>query len=115
MKIVQILGQPIVLCFAHRINNILKRCFYQTAQKQEMRIAMTLGSPSGKRNSIIQHSSSDDVSTDNDNDKPSPSKYVAANTSLSELSPKAKELLDLITTCKQVVKYFKLVRPVNSA
>ncbi|CAF1445316.1 unnamed protein product [Adineta ricciae] len=49
---------------------------------------------------------------------PSPSKYVAANTSVVELSSKDIELLDIITTCKQILRYVKLTslnKPIQDA
>ena len=59
-----ILGQPVILCFAHRINNVLKTCFYQTAQKKEKRIILTPTTKNGKTSKIIIQSSSDYTSSD---------------------------------------------------
>ena len=66
--------------------------------------------PSAKQKQAVAQSSSEEISSDDESNETSPSKFVAANTSLSELSPKARELLDIIATCKQIVKYVKLVR-----
>jgi hypothetical protein len=107
-----VLGQPVIKCFAHRINNILKKSFYQQEKKKEARITLTSTTPLSKekKSKTIIYSSSDSSSSEDETHTPSPSKYVAANTALSELKPKAKELLDIITTCKQLVKYVKLVK-----
>ena len=89
-----ILGQPVILCFAHRINNVLKTCFYQTAQKKEKRIILASTTPTtkkGKTSKIIIQSSSDYTSSDEETKAPSPSKYIELNTSLSELAPKTNE------------------------
>lgn len=101
-----------IKCFAHRINNILQKGFYQQEKKKEARNTLTAATPlsKGKKSKTIIYSSSDSSSSEDETPRPSPSKYVAANTSLSELAPKAKELLDIITTCKQLVKYVKLVK-----
>jgi cytoskeletal protein RodZ len=102
----------VIRCFAHRINNILTKGFYQKQEKKEKRIILASTTPSSKqkKSKIIVLSSSSSSSSDDETTTPSPSKYAAANTSLSELSSKAKELLDIITTCKQLVKYVKLVK-----
>jgi hypothetical protein len=107
-----VLGQPVIKCFAHRINNILKKGFYQQEKKKEARTTLISTTPlsKGKKSKTIIYSSSDSSSSEDETSTPSPSKYVAANTFLSELKPKSKELLDIITTCKQLVKYVKLVK-----
>ncbi|CAF5020772.1 unnamed protein product, partial [Rotaria sp. Silwood1] len=60
-----------------------------------------------KKSKIIIKSSSDDTSSEDETKTPSPSTYIELNTSLSELTSKASELLDIITTSKQLVKYIK--------
>jgi hypothetical protein len=91
----------------------LQKGFYQTPQKKEKQIEMiskTWVATKEKRSKItIQQSSSDDTSSEDETRATSPSKYIAANTSLLELAPKARELLDLITACKELVKYVKIV------
>ena len=101
-----------IRCFAHRINNILKKGFYQQEKKKEARTTLASTTPLSKekKSKTIIYSSSDSSSSEDETSTPSPSKYVAANTSLSEVTLKAKELLDIITTCKQLVKYVKLVK-----
>ena len=91
----------------------LKTCFYQTAQKKKKRIILASATPTTKKektSKIIIPSSSDDTTSDEEPKAPSPSKYIELNTSLSELTPKANELLAIITTSKELVKYVKLVR-----
>ncbi|CAF4281744.1 unnamed protein product, partial [Rotaria sordida] len=61
-----------------------------------------------KFKAIIQ-SSSDDTLSEDEAKTPSPSKYIESNTSLSELTSKASELLDIITISKQLVKYIKQI------
>ncbi|CAF3038405.1 unnamed protein product [Rotaria sp. Silwood2] len=61
----------------------------------------------GKKSKTIIQSSSDDTSSEDETKTPSSSKYIESNTSLSELTSKASELLDIITTSKQLVKYIK--------
>ncbi|CAF1603766.1 unnamed protein product [Adineta ricciae] len=109
-------GQPVILCFAHRINNVLKKGFYQQERKRAIRAATP--SSKDKRSKMDIQSSSKSSSSEDETIAPSPSKYVAANTSVVELSPKARELLDIITTCKQLVKYVKLTglnKPIQDA
>ena len=107
---IYILGQPLILCFAHRINNILKICSYETAQRKRNILTSISPTSQAKKSNIITESSSDESSTEDEVKTPSPLKYVESNTSLSELPPKASELLDIITTSKQLVKYVKKVR-----
>ena len=57
--IIYILDQLTIMCFAHRINNILKRCLHQTTQKQEIQVVMTQWTPSSKQKMIINQSSPD--------------------------------------------------------
>ncbi|CAF1224626.1 unnamed protein product [Rotaria sordida] len=61
-----------------------------------------------KKSKTIIQSSSDDTSSEDEIKTPSPLKYIESNTSLSELTSKASELLGIITTSKQLVKYVKL-------
>ena len=93
-------GQPVILCFAHRINNIVKFCFYEAA---------TTPSRQSKNSKIVIQSSSDEISSEDEIKTESSSKYTESNTSFSDLSLKAVELLDTITTSKQLVRYVKQV------
>ena len=97
------------MCFAHRINNILKLCFYETAQKKRITLASTTPTRQSTNSKTFVQSSSDEISSEDEIKTESPSKYIESNTSLSELSPKAVELLDTITTSKQLVRYVKQV------
>ncbi|CAF1275599.1 unnamed protein product [Rotaria magnacalcarata] len=101
-------GQPLILCFAHRMNNVLKICFYETAHKKRIMQAATTPTRQPKKPKFIIESSSDESLSEDDVKTPSPLKYIESNTSLSELPSKACELLDVITTSKQLVKYVKL-------
>ena len=96
------------MCFAHRINNILKLCFYETAQKKDYASINNTNKESTNSKTVVQNSS-DEISSEDEIKTESPSKYIESNTSLSELSPKAVELLDTITTSKQLVRYVKQV------
>ncbi|CAF2525499.1 unnamed protein product [Rotaria sp. Silwood2] len=91
-------GQPIILCFAHRINNILKRCFYETAKKKRIILASTTPIRQQKKSKLIIESSSDESLSEDEVKTPSPLKYIESNTSFSELPSKACELVDIITT-----------------
>ncbi|CAF1032271.1 unnamed protein product [Adineta steineri] len=104
-------GQPVIYCCAHRIDSVLKRAFYQTAQKREKKI-LNASTTSAKRQlteyQLICDSSSDSSSSEDDTTAPSPSKYVEAHTLLVDISLKAKEILTTITASKKLVKYVKL-------
>ena len=102
-------GQPVILGFAHRINNILKLCFYEAARKKRITLAATTPTRQSKNFKIVIQSSSDEISSEDDIKIESPSKHTESNTSFSDLSPKAVELLDTITTSKQLVRYVKQV------
>ncbi|CAF4282376.1 unnamed protein product [Rotaria magnacalcarata] len=87
-------GYPVVYCFAHRINNVLKLAFYQTAQKKEKQNLIVTTTPSKNKLKQVEYAndtSSDDSSSEDDVPTPSPSKYIEANTTMSNLSTKAKE------------------------
>ena len=62
-----------------------------------------------KSSNIVVQSSSDDASSEDETKTESPSKYIESNTSLWELLPKVVDLLDIITTSKQLVRYVKQV------
>lgn len=107
------LGYPVVYCFAHRINNVLKLTFYQTAQrKQNLMVSTTPSRNKSKQVDYADDTSSDDSSYEDDATMPSPSKYVEANTTMSNLSAKAKEVLITIATSKKLVKYAKIVNEI---
>ncbi|CAF4309979.1 unnamed protein product, partial [Rotaria sp. Silwood2] len=76
-------------------------------KKKRIILASTTPTTKGKKAKTIIQSSSDDTSSEDETKTPSPSKYIESNTSLSELTSKASELLDIITTSKQLVKYIK--------
>ncbi|CAF4086103.1 unnamed protein product [Rotaria sordida] len=82
--------------------NILK------ALKGKFILTPTTPTTKEKKSKTIIQSSSDDTSSEDEIKSPSPSKYIESNTSLSELTSKASELLGIITTSKQLVKYVKL-------
>lgn len=101
-----------IYCFAHRINNVLKLAFYQTAQKKERKVLKASTTPAKRqlrKYQMVCDSSSDSSSSEDDTTTPSPSKYVEANTFMLDISSKAKEILTTIKTCKKLVKYVKLV------
>ena len=63
----------------HRINDVLKTCFYQTAQKKKKRTILASTTPTtknGKTSKIIIQSSSDYTSSDEETKAPSPSKHI---------------------------------------
>jgi len=108
-------GQDILFCFGHCLNNILKKTFYQIKPKKEKQLqATTTTTVSRKRRAKELASSNEDDSSDDDDDdvyrKLSPSKQPEATTSLSSLPIKAKEILDMISASKSIMKYVKLVR-----
>ena len=104
-----------IYCFAHRINNILKLAFYQSSQRKIVKASTT--TPIKQQLKEVQKvcdSSSDNSSSEDDTVTPSPSKFVEANTFLSDLSPKSKEVLSTISTSKKLVRYIKKVsKPAN--
>ncbi len=94
------LGQPVVFCYVHRLNNVLKLAFYQTSQNREKNVSTTSTTPSKKqlkKDEVVRNSSSDDDTS------------IEANTFLSDLPMKAKEILSTITTSKKWVKSVKLM------
>ncbi|CAF1396390.1 unnamed protein product [Rotaria sordida] len=104
-------GHPVIHCFAHRINNILKLAFYQNQQKKAKKIKKASTTPAKKQQKkflYVCDSSSDSSSSDDDSTTPSPSKYAEANTLLSDLPPKLKEILSTISTCKKLVRHIKV-------
>ncbi|CAF4514251.1 unnamed protein product [Rotaria socialis] len=88
-------GYPVIYCFAHRINNVLKLAIYQATQNNKKRVLIALSTPAKKQPKKAPTS-------------PSPSKHGEANTALSDLPPKPEEVLKTITTSKKLVKYVKL-------
>ncbi|CAF4034435.1 unnamed protein product [Rotaria sp. Silwood2] len=56
----------------------------------------------------ICDTSSDDSSSEDDTITPSPSKFAEANTLLTDLPPKVREILATISTSKKLVKYVKI-------
>lgn len=103
-------GHDVLFCFGHRINNVLTRTFYQVgSQKKEPQPTTTTPR---KRCRIQVPDSSDEEGSSEDDEvykRPSPSKEPEATTSLSSLPAKPKELLDMISASKAIVKYVKLV------
>ncbi|CAF1140504.1 unnamed protein product [Rotaria sordida] len=83
--------------------NILK------ALKGKFILTSTTPTTKEKKFKAIIQSSSDDTLSEDEAKTPSPSKYIESNTSLSELTSKASELLDIITISKQLVKYIKQI------
>ncbi|CAF4648104.1 unnamed protein product, partial [Didymodactylos carnosus] len=79
-------GQELSFCFGHRINNILKKTFYQTPQKTDKPLQPT---PS-KRKQKYMNSSEEESSDDEILTKPSPTKHPEAITTISQISIKSK-------------------------
>ena len=81
-------------------------------KKEVTKTATTI--TTSKQRPIKAQSSSDEESSSDDDDevyrKPSTSKQPEATTTLAALPVKPKELLDMITASKSIVKYVKLVR-----
>ncbi len=106
-------GQDILFCFGHRLDNILEKTFSQIKPKKEKQLQATTTTVSRKRRAKAHASSDEDDSSDDDDDvyqEPSPSKQPEATTSLSSLPSKAKEILDMISASKSIMKYVTLVR-----
>ena len=103
-------GQDVLFCFGHRINNVLTRTFYQVGSSKKEEQQATTATP-GKRRRIQVPDSSDEESSEDDEvyKRPSPSKEPEATTSLASLPVKPKELLEMISASKAIVKYVKLV------
>ena len=113
-------GHEVLFCFGHRINNILQRAFYQIKLKkdQQLQAAATTTIVRKKRRAKSSSSSDQENSSDDDDDdrcrKPSPSKQPEATTTFASLPTKPKELLDVISASKSIVKYIKLVSNIFS-
>ncbi len=108
-------GHDILFCFGHRINNVLQQTFYQIIPTKEKETAVATTTAPKKRR-ITAHISSEDESSSEEDDevyrKPSPSKQPEATTTLSSLAVKPKELLEMISAAKKLVKYVKLVKKI---
>jgi len=104
-------GHDLLFCFGHRINNVLQRTFYQIVSKKKKEPQATTTTPRKKRRVKPRDSSDEENSSGDDGDyrKPSPSKQPEATTTLALLPAKPKELLDMISASKDIVKYVKLV------
>lgn len=101
----------VVFCFRHRMNNMLQRSFYQVNSKQ-IRQSAIVGTriESNDSMNVFVSSTEDSVSGDEKISKrASPSKQPEAVISLTELPSRAKDLLDVITPSKSLVKYVKVV------
>jgi hypothetical protein len=112
-------GHEVLFCFGHRINNILQRAFYQIKLKQDQQLQATTTTTNVRKKRRAKSSSSSDGenSSDDDDDrcrKPSPSKQPEATTTFASLPTKPKELLDVISASKSIVKYIKLVSNIFS-
>jgi hypothetical protein len=104
-------GHDILFCFGHRLNNILQRTFYQGTQKKEKALQAATTTVQKKR-PIKACGSSDEENSSEDDElykKPSPSKQPEATTTLSSVPIKPKELLEMISASKSIVKYVKVV------
>jgi len=104
-------GHDVLFCFGHRINNVLTRTFYQVGSWKKEEPQATTATPRKKRRIQIPDSSDDEGSSEDDEvyKRPSPSKEPEATISLSSLPVIPKELLDMISASKAIVKYVKLV------
>lgn len=104
-------GHDLLFCFGHRINNVLQRSFYQIISKKDKDKPVNTTSTSSKRRFAIQESSDEELDSDNDEicTRPSPSKHPEAVVTFVDLPNKSKELLEMITAAKSLVKYVKLV------
>jgi hypothetical protein len=104
-------GHDVLFCFGHRINNVLQRSFYQIIPKGDKEKTTNPTTTSSKRPLKIQDSSDEELDSDSDEicKKPSPSKHPQAVVVYSKIPHKPKELLEMITASKSLVKYVKLV------
>jgi len=104
-------GHDVLFCFAHRINNVLQRSFYQIIRKSDKEKTTTTTTTPSKRRLPAQDSSDEELNSDTDDiyKKPSPSKHPQAVVVYSKLPNKPKELLEMISASKSLVKYVKLV------
>ncbi|CAF1516085.1 unnamed protein product [Adineta ricciae] len=112
-----------IYCYAHRLNNLLKRSFFQSTQKQKQKetSASEASATSSKTNN------EDDSSTSSSEDeieyslpvvtrkKKTKSKVAGAQENgvdhmklqLGDLDPAAKTIIQTIVNCKKLVKYVK--------
>jgi hypothetical protein len=110
-----------ITCYGHRLNNVLKRSFFQY-QKQ---------SPTPSAISVEKTSISDNEEDDDEDDLFFiPSKTITANknlniytkivkeqmmtTKLIDAPPAAQLLIKIIVECKSLAKYIKKVNPYTS-
>ena len=102
-------NHDLIFCFAHRINNVLQRSFYQIVPKKEKANGTT--PTASKRRLVVDDSTDEEFDSDSDDicARPSPSKYPQATVTFSEIPHKPKELLEMIKAAKSLVKYVKLV------
>ncbi len=126
----------VLYCVVHRLNNILKRTFYQGLKKKkknatpmksfmvstnitQMEVTPTkigrtttttttaVASPDISSEIPDDDNDGDSEDSTDDEDDEDPLDYTAAT--ITELSPAAKQVLDTITHCKSLVKYAKKV------
>jgi hypothetical protein len=95
-------------CVAHRLNNIIKKCFYQTNKKKSK-------SNDGIPNEILELLHSSDSEDDDDDDNgcgivASLFGYDLSDTELMDIPSSAKNILKTISSCKVLVKFVKKVR-----
>lgn len=105
-------GHDVLFCFGHRMNNVLQRSFYQMSFKQS-RESDTSGTRTASKRPLNTLDSSDEDSASEGEEevsrRPSPSKQPEATTLLTNLPNQAKDLLEVISASKSLVKYVKLV------
>ena len=127
----------VLFCVAHRLNNILKRTFYQVAKKKKKnitpvksftistnvtRMEVTLTKIQSKTTTSsfaspgVSIESFDDDKDENDDDSEDSSEeetdgdpFDYTESTIAELIPAAKQVIDTISQCKALVRYVKKV------
>ncbi|CAF1207983.1 unnamed protein product [Adineta ricciae] len=85
-------------CFAHRLNNILKRAFFHNILKKKKKTTTTSSNSSNETNAIILEEESDNESGNTDDeDEPC---YSSAT--INEMSESALAVLKTISECKRL-------------
>ena len=127
-------GYEVLFCFAHRLNNVLKRGFFQSkTNRTSTKTPKTATSVAATTTSAVDidsnHSSSSNSSTEEDEEVLVPTRKIKKKKqkqkqkqqssvtnddnqmklNFNDLSVKAQEIIETIKQCKKLVRYIKKV------
>ncbi|CAF1533718.1 unnamed protein product [Adineta ricciae] len=98
----------VLYCVAHRLNNILKRTFYQGLKKKKKNMtpmkSFTFSTNITQKEGVEDDNDGDSEDSSDEDDDDSVDYTVET---IAQLNPTAKQVLNTITHCKSLVKYAK--------